>query len=449
MRVVVIGGGSAGLAAAHALHRRAARERTPLDLVVLEAAPRAGGHIGTLREDGFVIESGPNGFLSGEPAPEALIEELGLAPQLVEAKPASRRRFLARRGRLRRLPEGPFGLLTTRALSLRGRLRVVLEPWVRAAPPQEEESVLEFGRRRFGREAAETLADAVVAGTSAGQAENLSMDASYPALLEMERRHGSVVRGMIARRRAGARGPVLRSFATGMGALTEALARELGPAVSPGDAATGLARAGTGWRIEHSRGEPLTADHVILALPAGRAATLLEACDPLLATAVRGVPSAGLATVAFGWPTGDLGRPLDGYGYLVPARERLLTLGMVWESSLFPGRAPEGWVLVRMMLGGARAPEAASLPEAELLRCAEAEAARFLRSRRPPARAWVFRWPAAIAQYTRGHRERVAAIRRAAGRGGGLTLCGSSYDGVSFNNAVASGVAAAATVPLG
>ena len=446
--MVVIGAGVAGLAAAHALRQRAARERRPLDLLVLEAAPRAGGHIGTLREDGFLVESGPNGFLSGEPATEGLIEELGLGSRLIEAGPESRRRFLVRRGRLRRLPLGPLGLLTTRSLSLRGRLRVVLEPWVRSKPQQEEESVFEFGRRRFGREAAETLADAVVAGTSAGQATSLSMGASYPALLEMERRHGSVVRGMIARRRSGAPVQVLRSFAGGMGTLTEGLAGEVGPALSLDDAATRLTRNGSSWRVERSRGEPVTGDALLLALPAAGAAPLLDSCDPVLATAVRGVPSAGLAAVAFAWRAGDLGRRLDGYGYLVPARERMLTLGMVWESSLFPGRAPSGWVLVRMMLGGAREPEAATLARDELLRRAETEAARFLRSRRPPARAWVFRWPAAIAQYTRGHRERVATIRRAAAALGGLELCGSSYDGISLNAAVASGVAAAARVAL-
>jgi protoporphyrinogen/coproporphyrinogen III oxidase len=448
LRVVVIGGGAAGLAASHALRERAARERIPLDLRVLEAGQRAGGHVGTVREDGFAVETGPNAFLSGESVADELIDSLGLTPELVDAEPSSRKRFLVRRGRLRRLPAGPLGLITTRALSLRGRLRLAMEPWIPARPPALEESVAEFGRRRFGREAAESLADAVVAGTSAGSAATLSMAAAYPALLEMERSHGSVVRAMIARRKAGARAAVLRSFARGMGTLVEALAARLGPALSLGDPVERVVRDGATWRVERARGEPLTADRVILAVPAGAAARMLAGCGPILATALAAIPTAGLAAVGFAWRAEDLPHPLDGYGYLVPAREGLLTLGMVWESSLFPGRAPAGRVLVRMMLGGERSPGAADRSEPELLALATEEAGRALRIRRPPERGWIFRWPGAIPQYTRGHRERVATIRREAAAPGGLELCGSSYDGISLTAAIASGVAAAERIAL-
>jgi oxygen-dependent protoporphyrinogen oxidase len=448
LRVVVIGGGIAGLSAAHALRRRARAEGRLLELRVLEAHHSAGGHLGSVREDGFVVERGPNGFLSGEPATEALIEQLGLGAMLVEARPAARRRFLVRQGKLRELPASPLGVFTTQALSLPGRLRLALEPWIPARQPATEESVFDFSRRRFGREAAELFADAIVAGTSAGDATTLSMSAAYPALTKMERSHGSLVRGMLARRRAQRATPVLQSFAAGMGTLPEALADELGPALSLGEPVCGLVREAAEWRVERASGDPLRADRVVLALPAFRAAELLNGGNAGLGAGLRSVPSAGLVAIALAWRAVDLARPLDGYGYLVPSGERLCTLGMVWESSLFPGRAPEGWVLVRMMLGGARAPGVAALPEPELFRLAEAEAARFLGSRRPPARAWLFRWPAAIPQYVKGHQERVAAIRRATTALGGLEVCGSSYDGISCNTAVASGVAAAERIQL-
>lgn len=448
VRVVVIGGGIAGLGAAHALLRRAREEGWPLALRVLEARDRAGGHLGTVREDGFVVEGGPNGFLSGEPATEALVGELGLGSELVEARPASKRRYLVRHGRLRELPTTPLDLLTTRALSLRGRLRIALEPWIPARQALDEESVYEFGRRRFGREAAELLGDAVVAGTAGGDAVTLSMNAAYPALVEMERRHGSLVRGMLARRQTGAPRPVLRSFARGMSTLVNAIARELGPSLSVSQRVTRLVREEADWRIERTEGEPLRADHVILATPAAEAAMMLGESVPGLGAVLRGVRSAGLVTVAFAWRARDLGHPLDGYGYLTPRREGLRTLGMVWESSLFSGRAPEGWVVVRMMLGGARTPGIMELSDPEIFRLAESEAMRVLRGRKPPARAWRFRWPAAIPQYDKGHRERVATIRRATAALHNLELCGSWYDGISFNSALASGAAAAGRIPV-
>lgn len=448
VRVVVVGAGIAGLSAAHAIRRRARQEGWPLSLHVLEARDRAGGHLGTVREDGFVVETGPNGFLSGEPATEGLVADLGLGTELVEARPVSKRRFLVRHGRLRQLPLTPFGLLTTQALSLRGRLRTALEPWIPARRVDDDESVYEFGRRRFGREAAELLGDAVVAGTTGGDAVTLSMAAAYPALVEMERRHGSLVRGMLAQRRAGIPRPTLRSFAQGMGVLVDTITRELGPSLSVGRAVTGLGQEAGVWRIDCAGREPLRADHVILAAPAADAAAMLSDDAPSLSLALRAVPRAGLAVVAFAWRAGDLGQPLDGYGYLAPSREGLLALGMVWESSLFPRRAPEGWAVVRMMLGGARTPAVTELSDGEVLRLAEGEAGRLLKCRRPPTRAWLFRWPAAVPQYVMGHRERVAAIRRAAGALRGLELCGSWYDGISFNSAVASGVAAAARIPI-
>ena len=448
LRVVVIGGGIAGLSAAHALRRRARTEAHPLELRVLEASHQAGGHVGSVRESGFVVERGPNGFLSGEPATESLIEQLGLGRLLVEARPASKRRFLVRDGRLCELPLSPLGLFTTAALSVPGRLRLALEPWIPRRQSAAEESVFDFGRRRFGREAAELLADAVVGGTSAGDATTLSMRAAYPALVEMERAHGSLVKGLLARRKARRPAPLLRSFVGGMATLTDALAGELGPTLSLGDAVTRLVPESGGWRVERANAEPIRADRVVLALPAIRAAELLRQSVPPLGAALASVPNAGLVAVAFAWRASELGRPLDGYGYLVPRREGLFTLGMVWESSLFPGRAPEGWVLVRLMLGGARAPGVAALAEPELLQLAEAEARRFLGNRRPPSHAWLFRWPAAIPQYLKGHEERVAAIRDAAGAAGGIELCGSSYDGISFNTALASGAAAGERLEL-
>lgn len=446
MRVAVIGAGIAGLTAAHALRQAAERDRRGLDLVVLEAGERPGGNAVTFHDDGFRVETGPNGFLSGAPDTEALVGELGLESQVVEAHPAARHRFLVRGGRLHGLPRSPAGWLTTGALSLGGRARMALEPWVRSKPPPGEESVYDFARRRFGRESAETLADAVVVGTCAGDAASLSMQAAYPAVAAMERSHGSLVRAMISRRRAGVPTPSLRSFTGGMSVLADALAARLGPGLRLRSEVIGIAPAAGGWRLELASGNADWAERVILAVPATSAGRLLAASYPELAQLATAPPAAGVAVVALAWRTSDLAHLLDGYGYIVPGSERRLTLGVVWESSLFPDRAPAGWVLVRAMLGGVRSPGAVSLSDPELRDQAVAEAAGLLGIRRPSRRTWVLRRPGAIAQYTPGHRERLARLRAAAALLPGLEFCGASFDGISFNAAAASGASAARNI---
>ena len=432
---LVVGGGASGLALAH---RLAAAGGEP---VVLEAGPRPGGHLETLREHGFRVELGPNGWLAREPDEPiaALVRELGLADAVVPAAPAARHRFVLRGGRLRRVPASPPALLTSDALSLRGRLRVALEPFARPAPGGEE-SVYAFARRRIGAEAADVLVDAAVAGITAGDSRQLSVAAAFPQMVEMERMHGSLLRAFAARRGAV---PRLVSLADGMGSLAARLAERLGPRLRTGAAVTALAREGGAWRARLEGGGTLAAPRLALACPAWRAAALLEACEPALARALAAFPAAGLAVVALAWRREDVRHDLAGFGYLAARGENLGTLGVVWDSTLFPGRAPAGHVLVRVMLGGARRPELALAGEEELAALARRELAPLLGVQAPPLRAWVRRWPQAIAQYTAGHLERVAAARVLARRAG-LELCGTSYDGVSLPAAILSAEAAAA-----
>ena len=281
--------------------------------------------------------------------------------------------------------------------------------------------------------------DAVVSGISGGDSRAVSVRAAFPLMAEMEREHGSLTKALIARRRRGQGPSRLLSFRRGMATLVESLETDLGDRLRGRSAARGLTRRGSRWRIELEGGETIEAEHVALALPAPAAAGLIGAVVPDLARALETIPYAGLAVVALAYRAEDLARPLDGYGYLVTRAEGIATLGVVWESSLFEERAPAGHVLVRAMVGGPRRPEAADLSEVELVALAERELQPALGPRVPPRRSWVFRWPRAIAQYTAGHLERVADARARATRLGGLWLCGTSYDGVSFGSAVTSG----------
>ena len=441
-RVIVIGGGITGLSAAFTLQDEAHRIGAPLSLTVLDASATPGGHAQTIETDGFLIEAGPNGFLNREPETLALVEALGLSPRLVTARKEANRRFILRDRRLCQVPDSPPSLISSPALSWRGKLRLMMEPFA-SGPPGTEETVHAFATRRIGHEAAEMLVDAAVSGISAGDSRELSVDAQFPMMTEMERDHGGLVRAMFARRKAGKGPSVLLGFDRGMGTLTGALAARLGPALRSRAGVRDITRAGDGWRVRLDAGETLEADHIVLAVPAQAAAPMMKLLDHQLAGILSSITYEGIAVVALGYNVADIPHPLDGYGYLVTRPEGLATLGVVWESSLFPGRAADGTALLRVFLGGARRRDIVGAPQSVLIETARRELAAVMGIRADPRHTSVFAWPKAIAQYTIGHNQRRDDIRARLERHPRLSVCGTSYDGVSFNHAVKSGRAAA------
>jgi len=438
MRVIVIGAGITGLTTALTLRDEARRLGGRLDLRVIEREPQAGGHARTIAADGFLVEAGPNGFLNREPETLALIEALGLGSRVVTANAASARRFILRDGRLCQVPDGPGALLRTPALSWRGKLRLLAEPWA-AGPPGTDETVHAFAARRIGAEAADVLVDTAVSGISAGDSRRLSVAAQFPMMVEMEREHGGLFRAMFARRRSGLGPSRLLSFDGGMGVLPRAMVTALGDAVSTGVAVASVERRNGAWRLRLDDGASLDADCLVCATPARVTNRLVRGLDPELAAALDEVAYAGVAVAALGYRVSDVPRALDGYGYLVTRGEGLSTLGVVWESSLFPGRAPDGHALFRAILGGSRVPGLANLSEAEILGLARAELGQVMGVRAAPVHASIVRWPQAIAQYTVGHLHRMDRLRTIARAYPGLHVCGTSYDGVSFNHAVKRG----------
>ena len=435
-RIVVAGGGITGLVAAFTLQQAAASTGTPIDLVVLESASEAGGHARTIVEDGFVVERGPNGFLDRGSDTLALIDELQLRSSLVEANPAARRRFILNSGALRRVPESPPALIRSDAISWRGKLRLLREPFAAAPTADKDETVFEFAERRLGREAAETFVDTAVAGISGGDSRALSVKSQFPMLKQMEKAHGSLLKAMLSRPK-GVRARLL-SFDRGMRTITSALASRLNGALRVNAAINRIEKSSCGWRVHVTGAPPLDADRVVLALPSHAASRLATGFDVELAKPMASIPYADLAMVALAYRASDVARPLDGYGYLVTRNEDLSTLGVLWESAIFPRRAPEGSVLLRVMLGGARRPEVRAFDDRSLAELAMQELSGVLGVSGSPLRQWVCRWPSAIAQYTVGHDARMAAIKRLAAAHQGLHICGTAYDGVSFNDAIAS-----------
>ena len=437
-RIVVAGGGITGLAAAFTLREEAARRGVAIDLTVLEAADRPGGHARTIVEDGFVVERGPNGFLDRGADTMALIDELQLRDRIVEANPASKRRFILQGGTLRQVPESPPALITSDAIGWKGKLRLLREPWAAAPPRDKDETVFEFAERRLGREAAETFVDTAVAGISAGDSRALSVRSQFPVLKEWESAHGSLLKAMLARQKNGAGRPRLLNFDAGMGTLTSTLAAKLNGAVRTGAAIDRVDKSGGSWQVHVRGGSPIAADRIIFAAPSHAASRMTAGLDRELSAALASIPYADLSVVALAYRAEAVARPLNGYGYLVKRTEDLASLGVLWESSIFPNRAPQGAILLRVMLGGARRPEVAALGDQAVADLAAREAAGVLGLSGAPARQWICRWPSAIAQYNVGHDARIGTIKRLIAGHRGLHVCGTAYDGVSFNDAIAS-----------
>ena len=438
-RVVVAGGGITGLAAAFTLREEAAGRGLALEVTVLDAGDAPGGHARTLVDEGFVIERGPNGFLDRGAETMALIEELQLGDRVVEAKAESRRRFVLNGGALRQVPESPPALLASDAISWRGKWRLLCEPWAAAAPHGEDETIFAFAERRLGREAAETFVDTAVAGISAGDSRLLSVRSQFPVLKDWEGQHGSLLKAVIMRQKRGAARPRLLSFDQGLGTLTSRLASQLSGMVREQSWIERIEKVGARWRVHVVDGSTSQADHIVFALPSHAAAVVVSTFDRELSAAMAAIPYADLAVVALAYKVESIGRPLNGYGYLVTRQEDMSTLGVLWESSIFPNRAPDGYVLLRAMLGGARRPEVSALDDQALGERAAKEVSKVLAARGDPQRRWISRWPSAIAQYTVGHDARIATIRRLTAAHRGLHVCGTAYDGVSFNDAIASG----------
>jgi oxygen-dependent protoporphyrinogen oxidase len=429
---IVVGAGVSGLARAHALARRGE------DVALLEASEAVGGVMRTRRQDGFLLELGPN---TVRPTPDlwSLVEELGLAGDALLADPRLPR-YVSWRGGLHALPGSPLSLLSTPLLSPAGKLRLLAEPFV-AKGTDPEESVHSFFARRLGPEIAERFIEPFVGGVFAGSARDLVLSAAFPALDRWEKEKGSLLFGAIAERRrtrAGASAPRggLLSFPEGLQTLPRALAARLGKRLETSTPVRGLRPVpGGGWAFTTSSGER-TAERAVLATPAAEAARLLEPFAPEAAVALREIPHPSLAVLHFSWPLSDLPRPLDGFGHLAVAEPGRRVLGAVWSSRLFAGRAPAGQALVTAFVGGARDPQASTLSDDALSAVAARELAATLGALREPRLVLLTRYARSIPQYVAGHAARQKILAETEARFPGLALLGNYRDGVSVGEVV-------------
>jgi len=447
-QVIVAGGGISGLSCALRL------QQLGLPVTLLEASERPGGLAGSIEKDGCLFESGPQSF-QGTSAIFDVIRQVGVETQLQTADPAAPR-FVLQHGRLRKIPMSPPALLTSSLLGVGARWKVVSEPFRRSTPPDAEESVANFVRRKFGHEILEYLVAPFVSGVYAGDPEKLSLRAAFPTLEEWEREYGSVLRGAIKSRNPdGEREepPPLCSFRQGVSALPQAIAAKLGENWRGGVSVAAVNRSG---RVEEhryevrftskGREETIEAHAVVLATPAYTASHLIARISTQLAQALSGIAYAPVGVVAAGYNDSQFAVALEGFGFLVPRSEKLRILGTVWNSSLFPGRAPDGMAVITSFIGGATDTAVVEKPEQELATIVQQENARLLKISGEPVTSIVWRHPKALPQYNLGHGYIVEAIRDGERANPGLFFSGNYLEGPSLGKCVEQGTKTADAV---
>ncbi|HXS00289.1 MAG TPA: protoporphyrinogen oxidase [Pyrinomonadaceae bacterium] len=452
-RIVIVGGGITGLAAANRV-----REINPsIKVTLLEASDRLGGTLQTEYRDRFLLERGPDSFISEKPEALALAKRLGLESQIIQTNEAYRRSFIVRDGRLRAVPEGfqllapsrmwPF--ITSDIFTLAGKARMAADLFLprKNTNGVNDESLASFVRRRLGEEALARMAQPMVGGIYTADPETLSLRATLPRFLDMEQKHRSLILAMLRQGRvqklgtSGARYSLFLSFDRGMQVLVDALTRMNADVVL--NTRAQRLTYDQGWTVITDKGEQLKADAVCLAVPAFIAASLVSDIDTRLADKLRAIKYASTATINFGYRRTAIKHPLNGFGFVVPIIEKRSLIACTFSSVKFAGRAPEDHVLLRAFAGGALQPEVFALDDATIATRVEADLRELLTIREDPRFIEVAKWERSMPQYEVGHLDRVNEIERLVKELPGLALAGNSYRGAGIPDCIRSGEAAA------
>jgi oxygen-dependent protoporphyrinogen oxidase len=450
--VAIIGGGISGLSAAYYL------SQAGVPSTIVEARPRLGGVIQSEHVQGCVIEAGPDSFLSMKPAAMDLIRELGLADEVIGSNDHLRVTYVWKGGRLVPLPDGLqlmvptklIPLLTTRLLSWSTKIRMGMELFHPPGRRAEDQSVAEFVTQHYGAEAVDYLAEPLLSGIYGGSPSALSMGSVLPRFVELEAKYGSLTKGVLAELKANraqaGRLPLFRTLKSGLGQLVSALAARLaGRAKVLHGRAEAVERTGGGFRIRLEDGW-LECPQLVLACEAHNAATLAARLDGRLAELLGGIACSSSMTVALGFPDSAFPRPLHGFGFLVPKRERRRLVACTWVGTKFSHRVPGGTTLLRCFLGGAD--DAAILSESDdaIVAAVVDELHSIVGFRAAPAFSRIFRWPRSMAQYTVGHAARLAEIEARAAAIPGLQLAGNAYTGIGIPDCIRMGKQAAEAI---
>ncbi len=443
-KVVIVGGGISGLAVAYLLLEK----NKDLDITVLESDNRAGGKIWTDKTDGFLCEKGANGFLDNKPRTLELCKSLGIGP--VRSNENSKKRFIYLNGKLNALPESAPSFIKSDLLSWGGKLRILLEYNAPRGP--EDETVADFIIRRLGKEALERLIDPMCSGIYAGDPYKMSIKSCFARIKELEQEYGGLIKALLAIRKqkklqqkesgdtkvSVAPGGTLTSFYNGAQTITDALAEKLKDRLHLGVQVHGISREKGAYQIYTSK-DTVEADIVVLASPAYATSEILKDLDSEISKILSDVPYPHVSVVCFGYKKEKVGNPLNGFGFLVPHIEGRKILGCLWDTSIFPNRASEGYALLRTMVGGAKSPEMAMLEDEKIISMVFDELKPILSFKTEPDLIRIYRWEKAIPQYLLGHSRRLTSIDARLRSHPGLYLTGNAYKGIGINDCVESG----------
>jgi oxygen-dependent protoporphyrinogen oxidase len=452
-RIVIIGGGIAGLATAYFALEEAKKMGEEIHLTLLDEKDRLGGCILTEKVNGFVIEGGPDCFLYEKPWALALCEKLGLGDRILNTN-ENRRTFILSNGKLHELPEGfmlmvptsftPF--IKSSLISWPGKIRMAMDFFIPKKKSDEEESLADFVRRRLGEEALDKIAEPLVAGIHAGTPETMGLKSTFPRFLQIEEEYGSLIKGMLARRKmalqwAKKEGPKRTMFLTlkgGLGEWVDCLKGKIG------DEVIGLKKKvmkvkrteKNNYQIQLSNGTSLETDAVILATPAFITAKMIEEIDPKLSEILLTIPYVSSATVSLAYRRSQIRHPLDGFGFIIPRKEKRKIMASTWTSVKFNHRAPESHVLLRAFVGGANNEQLVGLDDDEMLRIIREELKDIMGVEGDPILTKIYRWEKSMPQYLVGHLEKVARMEERTNLQPGLFLTGCAYKGIGISDSI-------------
>ena len=438
--VIVIGGGISGLSSAWFLSQKG------LSVKLLEGRDNVGGTLRSERVDGFLIEGGPNSTLENNLELGELVQTVGVSTEILQASPEAKNRYVVKHGRLIALPLSPSSFFGSPLFSSSAKRRLFLEPF--KARASQEETVAQFVTRRLGKEFLDWVVDPFISGIYAGDPSRLSVRAAVPKIYALEERYGSLIRGMFAkmlfhRHRSGpAPAGRMISFRDGMQTLANGIAESLGEVVVTGKRVAALSINEKLWKAE-TEDHDYHAKHVVLAIPAYAAAKILGPLDPKLTRHLSEIEYPPIASVALGFDRNQLGHSLDGFGCLIPSNEKVQTLGAIFSSSLFPGRAPDGKALLTCFIGGARNPTVRDMNDEALIQRVLTDLTPLLQLKDSPIFTKVTKWKRSIPQYELGYLSRLAQIDACLQRFPGLHIRSNWRDGISVSDCVKNGKALA------
>ncbi len=441
--VAIIGGGISGLSALHYLRQKNAG----LNIRLFESDSRPGGTIGTDFIDGYSFDHGPNGFLDREPLTLQLCDELGLTDQLERANENASKRFILRKGKLREVPMSPPKFLSSDILSLKGKLRVMMEPLSSSLGDTEDESLYDFAKRHMGIEAADYLIQPMVSGIFGGLAERLSLKSCFPIMAEMEKEYGSLFKAMIkksnkakteGKKSGGPGGPGgrLTSVRGGLYGIIERFVELYSDFIQLDTPVKSISREDDAYLIHVENSQTIKTKHIIIATPSYITAEITKQLSESLSESLSKIDYAPIAVVCQGYQKSNIKHSLDGFGFLVPKKENLRILGSIWTSSIFAERTPKDCVQFRSMVGGDGDHESIQLSDADILSTVESDLDAIIGIKAPPEITSIYRWKNGIPQYKVGHSEVMKQIEAELGKFENIYISGNAYYGIGLNDCV-------------